>query len=96
MNLHPVNVLLIQDEIAVVEGDGIVQGMRVVVEGAQNLRPGSGIRRRRPGLRPGTGLRGESEYQQANEHFGVSKYNHQYSAATVRRTSSRNCVSGGQ
>jgi RND family efflux transporter MFP subunit len=35
----PVNVILIQDGIAVVEG--ISPGSRVVVEGAQNLRPGS-------------------------------------------------------
>jgi len=35
----PVNVRLIQDGIAVVEG--VVPGARVVVEGAQNLRPGS-------------------------------------------------------
>jgi RND family efflux transporter MFP subunit len=41
VNLLPVNVRLVQDEVAVVEGSGIVQGMMVVVEGAQNLRPGS-------------------------------------------------------
>ncbi|MDD5384425.1 MAG: efflux RND transporter periplasmic adaptor subunit [Gallionella sp.] len=35
----PVNVRLIQDGIAVIEG--IAPGVRVVVEGAQNLRPGS-------------------------------------------------------
>lgn len=35
----PINVILIQDGIAVVEG--IAPGSRVVVEGAQNLRPGS-------------------------------------------------------
>lgn len=35
----PVNVILIQDGIAVV--DGITPGARIVVEGAQNLRPGS-------------------------------------------------------
>jgi RND family efflux transporter MFP subunit len=41
VDLLPVNVRLVQDEVAVVEGSGIVQGMKVVVEGAQNLRPGS-------------------------------------------------------
>jgi len=35
----PVNVRLIQDGIAVIEG--IAPGARIVVEGAQNLRPGS-------------------------------------------------------
>jgi RND family efflux transporter MFP subunit len=44
VNLVPVNVRLVQDEIAVVEGSGIVQGMRVVVEGAQNLRPDSVVK----------------------------------------------------
>ncbi len=37
--LQPVNVSLIQEGIAVVEG--VAPGVRVVVEGAQNLRPGS-------------------------------------------------------
>ncbi len=37
--LQPVNVRLIQDNIAVIEG--VAPGARVVVEGAQNLRPGS-------------------------------------------------------
>jgi multidrug efflux pump subunit AcrA (membrane-fusion protein) len=41
VSLLPVNVRLVQDEVAAVEGSSIVQGMRVVVEGAQNLRPGS-------------------------------------------------------
>jgi RND family efflux transporter MFP subunit len=41
VSLFPINVRLVQDEVAVVEGSGIVQGLRVVVEGAQNLRPGS-------------------------------------------------------
>lgn len=36
-----VNVRLIQDGLAVIEGAGIAEGSRVVVEGAQNLRPGS-------------------------------------------------------
>ena len=37
----PVTVRLIQDGFAVIEGEDIASGMRVVVEGAQNLRPGS-------------------------------------------------------
>jgi len=37
----PINLLLIQNGIAVVEG--IASGTRVVVEGAQNLRPGSAV-----------------------------------------------------
>lgn len=37
----PVNVRLIQDGLAVIEG--VVPGTRVVVEGAQNLRPGSAV-----------------------------------------------------
>lgn len=39
----PVRVVLIQDGRAVVEGESIQDGTRVVVEGAQNLRPGSGV-----------------------------------------------------
>jgi RND family efflux transporter MFP subunit len=39
----PVRILLIQDGTAVVEGEGAKAGARVVVEGAQNLRPGSGV-----------------------------------------------------
>jgi RND family efflux transporter MFP subunit len=46
----PVNVLLIQEGFAVINGEGIMQGMRVVVEGAQNLRPGSVITEIRPSL----------------------------------------------
>jgi RND family efflux transporter MFP subunit len=46
----PVNVLLIQDGLAIINGEGIMQGMRVVVEGAQNLRPGSVITEVRPSL----------------------------------------------
>ncbi|MBA2660272.1 MAG: efflux RND transporter periplasmic adaptor subunit [Nitrosospira sp.] len=38
---HPVDVRLIQDGFAVIEGESIASGTRVVVEGAQNLRPGS-------------------------------------------------------
>ncbi|MEO6824053.1 MAG: efflux RND transporter periplasmic adaptor subunit [Nitrosospira sp.] len=38
---RPVEVRLIQNEYAVIEGKSIVPGMRVVVEGAQNVRPGS-------------------------------------------------------
>jgi RND family efflux transporter MFP subunit len=37
----PVSVRLIQDGIAVIEGPSITPGMRVVMEGAQNLRAGS-------------------------------------------------------
>ena len=37
----PVSVRLIQDGVAVIEGPAVVAGMRVVMEGAQNLRPGS-------------------------------------------------------
>ncbi len=39
----PVRVLLIQDGQAVVEGKDVQAGMRVVVEGAQNLRPGGSV-----------------------------------------------------
>ncbi len=39
----PVRILLIQDGTAVVEGEGAKAGARVVVEGAQNLRPGSSV-----------------------------------------------------
>lgn len=42
-NVLPVNVRLIQDGLAVIEGIGVTAGMRVVVEGAQNLRPGSTV-----------------------------------------------------
>lgn len=38
---RPITVRLIQDGIAVIEG--VAQGTRIVVEGAQNLRPGSAI-----------------------------------------------------
>lgn len=51
----PVNVLLIQEGFAVINGEGIMQGMRVVVEGAQNLRPGSVITEIRPSLGPSAG-----------------------------------------
>jgi multidrug efflux system membrane fusion protein len=39
----PVRVLLVQDGTALVEGAGVVAGMRVVLEGAQNLRPDSEV-----------------------------------------------------
>ncbi|MBA4143141.1 MAG: efflux RND transporter periplasmic adaptor subunit [Nitrosospira sp.] len=39
----PVTVRLIQDGIAVIEDGGVIPGMRIVVEGAQNLRPGSKV-----------------------------------------------------
>jgi multidrug efflux system membrane fusion protein len=45
----PVDVRLIQDGFAVIEGGTIAPGMRVVVEGAQNLRPGSVITEAIPG-----------------------------------------------
>ncbi len=37
----PVNVNLVQDGLAVIEGDTVTPQMQIVVEGAQNLRPGS-------------------------------------------------------
>lgn len=43
VNVFPVNVRLIQDGLAIIEGVRITAGMRVVVEGAQNLRPGSTV-----------------------------------------------------
>ena len=48
VSLLPVNVRVIQDEVAVVEGVGVARGMRVIMEGAQNLRPGSNVREARP------------------------------------------------
>lgn len=39
----PVRVLLVQEGLAVIEGEGVVAGIQVVVEGAQNLRPGSAV-----------------------------------------------------
>jgi RND family efflux transporter MFP subunit len=45
----PVDVRLIQDGFAVIDGGSITPGMRVVVEGAQNLRPGSVITEAVPG-----------------------------------------------
>lgn len=38
----------IQDRFAVIEGEGVAPGMRVVVEGAQNLRPGSMVTEVKP------------------------------------------------
>lgn len=40
-NSLPIDVRLIQDGFAVIEGKGVAPGLRIVVEGAQNLRPGS-------------------------------------------------------
>jgi RND family efflux transporter MFP subunit len=40
VNSIPVNVVLIQDGLAVIDGEGFVPGLSIVVEGAQNLRPG--------------------------------------------------------
>jgi RND family efflux transporter MFP subunit len=51
----PVNVLLIQEGLAVINGEGIMQGMRVVMEGAQNLRPGSAITEAKPSPAPPAG-----------------------------------------
>jgi hypothetical protein len=43
VNSIPVNTVLIQDGLAVIEGEGIAPGIRIVVEGAQNLRPGGKV-----------------------------------------------------
>lgn len=42
----PVTVVLVQDAIAVI--DGLAEGARVVVDGAQNVRPGSQVSERQP------------------------------------------------
>ncbi|HKX53832.1 MAG TPA: efflux RND transporter periplasmic adaptor subunit, partial [Nitrosospira sp.] len=39
----PVDVRLVQEGFAVVEGKAVSPGMHVVAEGAQNLRPGSAV-----------------------------------------------------
>jgi multidrug efflux system membrane fusion protein len=54
----PVRVLLIQNGQAMIEGEGIKAGTQVVVEGAQNLRPGSKVTEARsepaqPAQKPG-------------------------------------------
>lgn len=41
VNSIPIDIVLVQDGLAVIEGEGIVPGVSIVVEGAQNLRPGS-------------------------------------------------------
>jgi multidrug efflux system membrane fusion protein len=41
VNTLPIRLLLIQDGQAVIEGEGLKAGLKIVVEGAQNLRPGS-------------------------------------------------------
>ena len=51
----PINVFLIQEGLAVINGAGIMQGMRVVMEGAQNLRPGGVVTEAKPSLAPRTG-----------------------------------------
>jgi membrane fusion protein, multidrug efflux system len=51
VSLLPVDVRLIQSQIAVVQGHGLKPGMRVIVEGAQNLRPGSIVKEAGPGGR---------------------------------------------
>jgi RND family efflux transporter MFP subunit len=43
VSVLPVRLLLIQDGQAVIEGDGLKAGLKMVVEGAQNLRPGSTV-----------------------------------------------------
>jgi RND family efflux transporter MFP subunit len=43
ISVLPVRLLLIQDGQAVIEGDGLKAGLKMVVEGAQNLRPGSTV-----------------------------------------------------
>jgi RND family efflux transporter MFP subunit len=43
VNSIPVNIVLIQDGLAVIEGEGIAPGVRIVVEGAQNVRPGGRV-----------------------------------------------------
>lgn len=43
VSAYPVDVRLIQEGRAVIEGEAIDPGMRVVVEGAQNLKPGSAV-----------------------------------------------------
>jgi hypothetical protein len=48
-------VLLIQEGVAVISGEGIMQGMRVVAEGAQNLRPGSVVTESKSSLAPTAG-----------------------------------------
>jgi RND family efflux transporter MFP subunit len=44
----PVDVRLIQEGLAAIEGEGAASGMRIVVEGAQNLRPGSRVTEVKP------------------------------------------------
>ncbi|MDQ3187119.1 MAG: efflux RND transporter periplasmic adaptor subunit [Pseudomonadota bacterium] len=52
----PVEVRLIQDGFAVIEGEGMAPGIRVVMEGALNLRPGSMVTEAKPkGSEAGTG-----------------------------------------
>lgn len=53
----PINVRLIQEGFAVVEGKAITPGMRVVAEGAQNLRPGSAVTEA-SSIETGTGANG--------------------------------------
>lgn len=43
VSVFPVGVRLIQGGVAVIEGERIAPGMRIVVEGAQNLRSGSAV-----------------------------------------------------
>lgn len=58
VSIAPVKVLLVQDGRAVI--DGPAAGTRIVVEGAQNLRPGSSVSEAKPdepSAMPGTGKR---------------------------------------
>jgi multidrug efflux system membrane fusion protein len=43
VSILPVRLLLIQDGQAVIEGEGLKAGLKMVIEGAQNLRPGSTV-----------------------------------------------------
>lgn len=55
VSMLPVHVQLVQDEVAVVEGSGLAQGVRVVVEGAQNLRSDSTVKEAGLDARPEAG-----------------------------------------
>jgi hypothetical protein len=61
----PVSVRLIQDGLAVIEG--IAPGTRVVVEGAQNLRPGSVVTEAQPGNAGGRKKAGKKSGKKADK-----------------------------
>lgn len=61
----PVKVSLIQDGLAVIEG--IAPGTRVVVEGAQNLRPGSAVTEAQPGEAGGGKKTGKKSKEKAGK-----------------------------